>query len=97
MNNLVERFMLFDVAGTVSRHITEEDDLLRLKPIQHLVISVHKQNTCSRTFLGSNRGYGNASADRLAIKAPLEAVMIAPADGRDHCYSHYKLERQSKF
>ena len=33
-------------------------------------------------------GYGNASADRLTVKAPFEAVMIAPADGWDNGYAH---------
>ena len=83
MNSLVEGFMLFDVAGTGRGNITEEDDLLRPQPVKHLVVSVHKQNTCSWTFLGTNRGYGNASADRLTVKAPFKAVMIAPANGWD--------------
>ena len=80
--------MPFDVALAGRRNIAKENDLLRFQPPEHFVVSVHKQSTCGRAFLGAYGGYCNASADRLAVKAPLEAVMIAPADGRNDCNAH---------
>ena len=88
MDCLVERVMPFDVALAGRRNIAKENDLLRFQPPEHFVVSVHKQSTCGRAFLGAYGGYCNASADRLAVKAPLEAVMIAPADGRNDCNAH---------
>ena len=88
MDCLVERVMPFDIALAGRRNITKENDLLRLQPPEHFIVSVHKQSTCGRAFLGAYGGYCNASADRFAVKAPLEAIMIAPADGRNDRNAH---------
>ena len=87
MNCLIERLMPFDVALTAGWNITEENDLLRPKPLKHLVISVHEQRTCCRAFLRANRRNGNTASRWFTIKAPLKAVVITPADGRNDSHA----------